>query len=227
VEVAAAASGNHLVVEIWEKMDMGVRTLHFSAPFYTIKFVDNENQYKINDTSIVMSLAERAILVKDRPLQYLKSTIVRNVMINNIQRALVIEGYERNRDHAKLFGEIYKQWPLMYDITQEERFKGIPARRSPIENVDNIELKLFYVSALTNVGLHKQHNHLEVHTQLLGYGKMQKFEDKNYDTLYQEEILAPGNTHDPFYNEKHVYPWHQYQSISDSIYLYVIMGTSK
>ena len=80
---------------------------------------------------------------------------------------------------------------------------------------------------MTNVGLHKQHSHMEVHTQLLGYGKMQKFEENNYDTLYQEEILAPGYTHEPFYTEENVYPWHQYQSISDSVYLYVIIGASK
>jgi len=208
-------------------MDMGIKKLQFSEPFYTIKFIDDEKQHKVDDTSIVISLGEKGILVKGRPLQYLKSTIVRNVIINNIQGALVIEDYERNRDHAKLFGEIQKQWPLMYDITREERFKGIPARRSPKEKVENIELYLFFVAAGTDVGLHKQHSLLEVHTQLLGYGKMQKFEEKNYDTLYQEEILAPGNTHEPFYNEEHVYPWHQYQSISDSIYLYVIIGTSK
>ena len=206
---------------------MGIRTLQFSEPFYTIKFIDNEKQYKIDDTSIVICLGEKGILIKDRPLNYLKSTIVRNVMLYDIQRAFVIEGYEKTGADAELFSKIQKQWPLMYDITREERFKGISARRSPIERVDNIELKLFYVSALTNVGLHKQHGHLEVHTQLLGYGKMQKFEEKNYDTLYQEEILAPGNTHDPFYNKENVYPWHQYQSISDAIYLYVIIETSE
>lgn len=41
---------------------------------------------------------------------------------------------------------------------------------------------------------------MEVHTQLLGYGKIQKFEESNYDTLYQEEILAPGATHEPVYH---------------------------
>ena len=227
MELVGAAVDNNLAVETRENMDMGIKKLQFSEPFYTIKFIDTEKRYNIDDTSIVINLGEKGILIKDRPLQYLKSTIVRNVILYDIQRALVIEGYEKTGADAELFSKIQKQWPLMYDITREERFKGVPARRSAIEKVDHIELKLFYVSALTNVGLHKQHNHLEVHTQLLGYGKMQKFEDKNYDTLYQEEILAPGNTHDPFYNEKHVYPWHQYQSISDSIYLYVIMGTSK
>ena len=206
---------------------MGIITLQFSEPFYTIKFIDNEKQYKIDDTSVAINLGASSVVVKDRPLAYLKSAIVRNVVINDIQRALVIEGYEKKGADTELFSKIQKQWPLMYDITQEERFKGVPARRSPKEKVENIELCLFFVAARTDVGLHKQHNHLEVHTQLLGYGKMQKFEEKNYDTLYQEEILAPGNTHEPFYNEENVYPWHQYQSISDAIYLYVIIETSE
>jgi hypothetical protein len=206
---------------------MSVKQLKFSIPFYTIQFVDNEIEYKINHTSIVINLGERGILVKDSPLGCLKSTIVRNVTIKDIQRALVIEDYEGNRDHPELFAKIQKAWPLMYETTGQERFKGVPVRRSPKEKIGNIELYLFYVSAMTDVGLHKEHSHREVHTQLLGYGKMQKFEEKNYDTLYQEEILAPGYTHVPFYTEENIYPWHQYQSISDSIYLYVIIEASK
>ena len=64
---------------------------------------------------------------------------------------------------------------------------------------------------------------MEVHTQLLGRGKMQKFEENNYATLYQEEILASGATHEPFYDHRFIYPWHQYQSITDAIYMYVIV----
>ena len=53
---------------------------------------------------------------------------------------------------------------------------------------------------------------------------MQKFEENNYNTLYQEEILAPGTTHEPFYDDAYNYPWHQYQSISNSVYIYVIVN---
>ena len=206
---------------------MSIKKLQFSEPFYKIKWIDNEMQYKIDNTSIVINLGERGIRVKDKPLVYLKSTIVRNLIVKDIHRALVIEDYERNRNHAELFAEIQKRWPLMYELTGQDRFKGIPVRRSPKEKIDTIELCLFCVDAMTNVGLHKQHSHREVHTQLLGYGKMQKFEDNNYETLYQEEVLAPGYTHEPFYTEENVYPWHQYQSISDSIYIYVIIEASK
>ena len=95
MEIVGAAVDNNLAVETRENMDMGIKKLQFSEPFYTIQFIDTEKRYKIDDTSIVINLGEKGILIKDRPLQYLKSTIVRNVILYDIQRALVIEGYEK------------------------------------------------------------------------------------------------------------------------------------
>ena len=203
---------------------MSIKKLRFSEPFYTMKFIDDQQLYEIDDLSIVINLGEKEILVKGLPLGRLKSTIVKNVALPDIERAIVVEGYEPKAPAGDLFAETQKQWPLMHEITGLERFKGIPVRRSPKETADIIDLYLFSVGALTNDGLHKQHDHMEVHTQLLGYGKMQKFEENNYDTLYQEEILAPGAIHEPFYDQEYTYPWHQYQSITDSIYLYIIVN---
>ena len=200
---------------------MGIRTLQFGEPFYTIRAIYGEEQYKIANKSIVVNLSEQKIRVKDSALGFQKSTIVRNAVIKDIQRALVIEDYEKNSNNTEVFNEIKRQWRLMYDMTQQERHRGIRLWRSVKEKVDNIELNLCYISANVETGLHKQHssNFMEVHTQVLGYGKMQKFEENDINTLYQEVILAPGFTHERFYNEENVYPWHQYQSISDAIYM--------
>jgi len=53
----------------------------------------------------------------------------------------------------------------------------------------------------------------------MGYGKMQKFESNDLSKLYQEVILAPGNTHEPFFDKENVYPWHQYHSITEAVYM--------
>ena len=188
-----------------------------------MKFVNDQPIFEIKDRSIVINLSEKEIWVKGHPLGSLKSTIVKNVALPEIERAIVVEGYQSAGSAEDLFAETQKQWPLMHEITGLERFKGVPVRRSPKETVGNIDLYLFSVESLTNVGLHKQHDHREVHTQLLGCGKMQKFEENNYSTLYQEEFLVPGWTHEPFYDKEVIYPWHQYQSITDSIYMYVII----
>ncbi len=200
---------------------MSIRPLQFGEPFYTIKAILEEEQYRIGNKSIVVNLSEKSIWVKESALAFQKSTIVRNVAIRNIERALVIEDYERNSNDSQWVSEIKRQWRLMYDMTRQERHKGIQLWRSVKEKLDNIELNLCFISANVETGLHKQHSSdfMEVHTQVLGYGKMQKFEENDVNTLYQEVILAPGFTHDRFYNEENVYPWHQYQSISDAIYM--------
>ena len=200
---------------------MTIRALQFPEPFYTIKAIHGEKEFKIANNSIIVNLSEENIWVKDKPLTFLKSTIVRNVTIKDIQRALVIENYERNTTDPEWFNEIKRQWRLMYDMSKQERQRGILLWRSPKEKVDNIDLNLCYISANVDTGPHKEHssNFMEVHTQLLGYGKMQKLEENDISTMYQEVILAPGYTHEPFFNEENVYPWHQYHSISDCIYM--------
>lgn len=202
---------------------MDIKTLKFCEPFYTMKEIKNGIEYKIEKTSIILNLGENDILIKDKPLGYLKSTIVKNVMINNIKKALVIEDFENSNNNPELLDGIKKKWPLMYEINNIERYKGIPVRRSPKEKIGGVELNLFYVDAMTDIGLHKEHNYWEIHTQIMGVGKMQKFEENKYNTIYQEEILAPGATHEPFYNDEGIYPWHQYQSISECVYLYVVI----
>jgi len=200
---------------------MKIKILHFCDPFYTIKIVSEDNQYAVGNKSIIVNLGEKDIMVKGMPLARLKSTIVTNVMVKGLQRALVIEDYERKGDTSRLFAEIKKQWRMMYDLTGQERHKGVRLWRSPKQRIDNIEINLCCIDAQVDSGLHREHSSRfrEVHTQLLGYGKMQKFEENDPRTLYQEVILAPGLTHDPFYNEHDVYPWHQYQSISDAIFM--------
>jgi hypothetical protein len=85
----------------------------------------------------------------------------------------------------------------------------------------------FYYSATVplNVGLHKDHSfcpvpgYREVHTQIVGLGKMQQCLAKDLSSLYFEELMAPGNTHRPMYDQNGEYPWHQYETITPSVFL--------
>jgi hypothetical protein len=62
-----------------------------------------------------------------------------------------------------------------------------------------------------------------VHTQIVGFGKMQQCREKDTATLYLEEPLAPGATHKPMYDEAGNYPWHQYETITPGILMAVEM----
>ncbi len=80
-----------------------------------------------------------------------------------------------------------------------------------------------------NVGLHRDHafcpvpGFREVHTQIVGFGKMQQCRARDVDTLYLEEPMAPGTTHRPMYDDQGNYPWHQYETITPSIFMAVEM----
>jgi len=206
---------------------MSITTLQFCEPFYTIKAVQDEKAYPVGHKSIVVNLSKNNIMVKNMPIVYLKSSIVTNITITHLERAIIVEDYERNTDHAGLFEAIKKMWPIMYDMSKLERHKGILLWRSTKEKIfGNTDVNLCYIAANISTGPHKTHttNFTEVHTQLLGVGKMQKMKENDYGTLYQEVILAPGMTHDPFYDDDRVYPWHQYQSVTDCIYMPIEMS---
>jgi len=63
----------------------------------------------------------------------------------------------------------------------------------------------------------------EVHIQIVGFGKMQQCLERDIDTLYLEEPLAPGATHRPMYDKQGNYPWHQYETITPGIFMAIEM----
>ena len=63
----------------------------------------------------------------------------------------------------------------------------------------------------------------EVHTQIAGFGKMQQCRERDINTLYLEEPMAPGTTHRPMYDEDGNYPWHQFETITPSVFMAVEM----
>jgi hypothetical protein len=88
-----------------------------------------------------------------------------------------------------------------------------------------LKLNLWYTPEETDCGIHTGHQFLEVHTQLLGTGHMQKFRESNADTLYEDVLMPPGFTHDPFFtvgNDRSFrYPWHRYYAETDCIWMAV------
>jgi hypothetical protein len=86
-----------------------------------------------------------------------------------------------------------------------------------------LKLNLWYTPEETDCGIHTGHKFLEVHTQLLGTGHMQKFREKDVDSLYEDVLMPPGFTHDPFFtvanDRTFSYPWHRYYADTDCIWM--------
>ena len=207
---------------------MSVETLDFAEPFFTVKHVVDETEYQIGEKTIVLNLSEQPIGIQDQSLEFLASVVVANTPIRAIKRAVLIERFASYPDEDALFEAVKTVWPLAFDVRKEERLRGVSHYMSPKAAVGNVNLSMYHSGSVPlNVGLHKDHpfcdvpGFKEVHTQIIGFGKMQQYLEKDVGTLYLEEPLAPGATHKPMYDEEGNYPWHQYETITPSIFMAV------
>ncbi len=203
---------------------MSVHPLDFVEPFFSVKYLLDEKDYTVGKKSIVFNLARKGIGIKHQALSFFRSTVVTNMMITDVERCFVIEDFERNTDHEALFEAIKKKWTLVYEATKAERHKGVQLWRSPKIRLGNTEVNMCFAEGIPlNVGLHKTHwggkPFREVHTQILGFGRMQQYAEQDLATLYREDPMAPGCTHEPMYDEDCIYPWHQYETTTKAIFM--------
>jgi hypothetical protein len=203
---------------------MSVRALDCVEPFFTVKYILGEKGYAVGKKSIVFNLAQTGIGIRHQSLGFFKSTVVTNMTIQDIERCLVIEDFERNADHDALFAAIKEKWTLVYEATKVERHKGVQLWRSPKTRLGNVEVNMCFAEGIPlNVGLHKTHwgdkPFREIHTQILGFGRMQQYSEQDLSTLYREDPMAPGCTHESMYDKDCLYPWHQYETTTKAIFM--------
>ncbi|MFB4196779.1 hypothetical protein [Streptomyces carpaticus] len=86
-----------------------------------------------------------------------------------------------------------------------------------------LQANLWFAPAGTDCHIHRRHPFLEVHTQVAGHGRMQKFHAQDEATRYQDVPVEPGTTHPPFcaYDGAGTwrYPWHRYWADTDCVWL--------
>lgn len=86
-----------------------------------------------------------------------------------------------------------------------------------------VRLNLWFSPAGTDCGIHRDHAFIETHTQLMGNGRMQKFNENTHESLFEEQVLSPGQTQPSVYcrwfDGQLAYPWHQYRADTDAVWL--------
>lgn len=206
-----------------------VQSLDFAEPFFSVDYIENEEKYWVEKNSLVFNLSERSgksMYIKGVPVVPLKGLVAKGVWVENIDRAFVVKDYMRcDINDIPTIQAIKKQWKSLYECSGLERHKGLPYFKSPKfkvgEGRNHIELNFCFVSEpFAPSGPHQTHDRDfdEVHAQILGFGKMQKFETSDTSTYFGEYIMAPGIAHDKCYDSEGNYPWHQYQSITPCVY---------
>ena len=209
---------------------MPTQILEIGEPFLGLKVITDEPAVSVTDKAIVLNLAQSPITIREQHLGALQSVILRDVDMQNVAHAVVIDRFDQHEDEADLLERIRDRWPTAFDVRGEDRLRGIQHYMSPKVWLGQFGFTLYHSAGIPlNVGLHREHEFCpvpgfrEVHTQIVGFGKMQQCRERDTGTLYLEESMAPGTTHRPMYDELGNYPWHQFETTTPSVILAVEM----
>lgn len=203
-------------------MEQNARTtLSFSEPYLKAEMIENVKNYNINSNTVVINSGEKEIIIEGKPLRPWQTAVFQNININTADLLICITANLENHPESKypFTDKIIKSWNHVYDIFPLPHLKERELWRSDKHKIGKIELNLWFASAGTHCGIHNEHNFKEIHTQIYGIGRMQKFHENSYESLYQDVYMSPGFTHEPFYNEQGLYPWHQYLADTECIWL--------
>jgi hypothetical protein len=219
------------------------RALSFSNEWIESLLVSDARDLPVAD-AIVVNLSTAPLLFaagEDRgTIPPWKSTVLRHCTVKSGERLALLHVHQRTDLGAVAlvwdwFGKKYPQFPKgtpLYISSQDEigdvEFDPLAIFNHANSNTPRryrLKLNLWYTPEETDCLIHTGHQFLEVHTQVLGTGHMQKFRENKADTLYEDITMSPGFTHDPFFTlgptGDFKYPWHRYYADTDCIWLAV------
>ena len=183
------------------------------------------DELEITTRSLVINISDEPIKIRsdNSMLNKFESTILQNTFLESLHGDVIIFTKGDNKFiqfGLKLRSEVKNKWTRTHKLFPEVPVhKKITMYRSPKVKLKRYEVNLWFLSKDTSGRIHKEHDFLEIHTQIVGMGMMQKFHTQERNTLFQSVILSPGQTHKPFYNQLGEYPWHSYDSVTDCIWL--------
>ena len=218
------------------------RSLSFSNDWIEGVLVSAVREMEVEDAIVVN--------VSTTPLRYRagedhgaivpwKSAMLRNCTIESAESALLHVRRRTNLGGVALGWEWYghgnAQFPRgtpLYISPQDDigdreldplASFGRATSTSPSKRRYRLKLNLWYTPEETDCGIHTGHQFLEVHTQILGTGHMQKFRENNAGTLYEDVLMPVGFTHDAFFSvaddRTFSYPWHRYYADTDCVWM--------
>ena len=204
--------------------------LTLGDPFFGVSLIEHAASWQIGEPTIVLNIGTQPVRVEAQQLAPLQSAVLLNTEIHDLERVVLVEGFADHGDEAALMEQIRATWPSAYEVRGEDRLRGGEHYMSPKVWIGQTGLTLYHSGSVPlNVGMHRDHpfcpvpGFREVHTQVVGYGKMQQFRGRDLKTLYLEELMAPGVTHRPMYDDEGNFPWHQFETVTPSVFMAVEM----
>ena len=169
--------------------------------------------------SVVLNCGEPINLPDGTVLGNFQSSLYRNIEFSGDH--LVIFDIGNNFEVSnEVADRIRKTWTPVSELFPDvKEFKGADFYRSPRVEIGEFAFSLWYFGKGLTGPIHREHDFFELHTQVLGTGEMQKFGENDQGTMYERVIMAPGQTHNTFFDRNRTYPWHRYAAISRSVLL--------
>jgi hypothetical protein len=167
--------------------------------------------------SVVLNCGDAVRLPDGRTLGSFQSGLFRDGF--NGDKLIVVEVGDNTEVTEAVAEMCRRQWKSAYETFGLDEFRGLDFYCSPRKELGELAFSFFYFGGNTPGSIHREHDFFELHTQVLGTGEMQKFRENDEKTLYEGVKMAPGYTHQPFFNSRGNYPWHRYRSVTKSILL--------
>ncbi len=198
---------------------MGSRIFKFSEPFLKVQSLEDVKDYRVNGKTTLLNVDDMSgITIADELLKPRSSSIFANLVVPRTRQHYSRTGFSiskvipvRTCDQDEVESRL-----RYYFASTFEGYQIMALRKR--EDQQNAEFNLWFADAGTECGLHNEHPFREVHTQVLGIGRMQKFHRNDRTSIYQV-FMSPGYTHEPFCFDDGTYPWHQYYADSDCVWL--------
>ena len=218
-----------------------VRTLSFADDFISAVLIDDATDYLVED-GVVVNLSPRPMMTgKGVPaiVPAWKSTILCGAPVSGDRVAVLKVRKTTNIGGAALrgwdwLGNRIRSFPRdtpLY-ISSQDTIGTVRVDPRCFTNEDPagaavqefvLKLNLWWSPGDTDCFIHNEHPFLEVHTQIHGLGRMQKFRQRDEAALYEDVMMPVGYTHDPFCRVAAAntweYPWHRYFADTNCIWL--------
>ena len=158
---------------------MSITRLEISEPFFTTLLIQGEAVHDVTGKCIVLNPSEEPIQLEQQKLGHLQSVIVAHTALRGVAHAVIIEHFADLDNEAALLAKIREVWRSAFDVRGEERLRGIGHYISAKVWLGRFRFTMYHAAPLPlNVGLHSDHalcpisGFREVHTQIVGFGKM-------------------------------------------------------
>lgn len=206
--------------------------------------VDHAVDLPVEGRTIVVNLARTPAAIggpPTRPLLPFSSTILVDAAVEHAERVMLLRVGDdvsgiTDAPRWSHFADLLPAFPRDTGLYRGPRtLVGTttfdPAEALGEERVDvpaefDVWVNLWFSPAGTDCSIHDRHDFIEIHSQVHGYGRMQKFRADDHATLYEDQLMGPGHTPPvPFCRTRadggFDYPWHQYRADTDCVWLAV------